>query len=191
MREVAKEVNDAKFILTGNQNLIIANTTEKEKVAQILKKYKVWPTLLSGLRQNSIACVALNTCGLAFAGAERYLPDLITKIEAILKKYNLLKEEIVIRMTGCPNGCGRPYLAEIGLIGKSPGHYNLYLGGSNTENRLNTLYRETLTEADILAELKPIIGDFSKNRLKQESFGDFVIRQKYVTETKQGKDFQH
>ncbi len=191
LREVAKEVNDAQFILTGNQNLIIANTTEKEKVAQILKKHKVWPTPLSGLRQNSIACVALNTCGLAFAEAERYLPDLITKIEAILNKYNLLKEEIVIRMTGCPNGCGRPYLAEIGLIGKSPGHYNLYLGGSNTGNRLNTLYKETLTEAEILAELEPIIGDFSKNRLKQESFGDFVIRQKYVTETKQGKDFQH
>lgn len=191
LREVAREVNDAQFILTGNQNLIIANTNEKKKVAAILKKYAVWPTSLSGIRQNSIACVALNTCGLAFAEAERYLPHLITKIEEILENHHLLKEEIVIRMTGCPNGCGRPYLAEIGLIGKSPGHYNLYLGGSNKGNRLNTLYKENLSEDGILAELKPLIADFASNRKNGEPFGDFVIRKKYVAETKNGYEFRH
>lgn len=190
LREVAQQV-DAQFILTANQNLILANTTEKDKVNRILGKYGVWPVQLSGLRQNSIACVALNTCGLAFAEAERYLPTLISKLEAILEEYQLLKEEIVIRMTGCPNGCGRPYLAEIGFIGKSPGRYNLYLGGNLNGTRLNTLYKETLSEEEILAELRPIIADFAQNRENNEGFGDFVIRKGYVKETVQGKDFKH
>lgn len=191
IREVAGKVDDARFILTGNQNLIIANTQQKEKVARILKKHRVWPASLSGLRKNSIACVALNTCGLAFAEAERYLPDLIGKIETTLKEYDLLKEEIVIRMTGCPNGCGRPYLAEIGLIGKSIGHYNLYLGGNKQGTRLNALYRETLTEQEILDTLKPIFADFALNKAKNESFGDFVIRRQYISATEHGKDFRH
>lgn len=191
LREVAKKVGDAQFILTGNQNLIIANTSEKDEVNRILKKYGVWPVQLSGLRQNSIACVALNTCGLAFAEAERYLPTLMDKIEAILAEHDLTKQEIVIRMTGCPNGCGRPYLAEIGFIGKSLGHYNLYLGGNFNGTRLNTLYKETLSEEEILAELRPIIADYAKNRSEGEGFGDFVIRREYVKETKQGKDFKH
>ena len=191
LREVAEKVQDAQFILTGNQNLIIANTVEKDRVNRILKKYGVWPLQLSGLRQNSIACVALNTCGLAFAEAERYLPTLMSKIELILDEHGLSKQEIVIRMTGCPNGCGRPYLAEIAFIGKSLGHYNLYLGGNFNGTRLNTLYKETLSEDEILAELNPIIADFAENRNVGEGFGDFVIRKAYVKETKQGKDFKH
>ncbi len=190
LREVARNV-EARFILTGNQNLIIADTDEKDQVNAILGRYGVWPVQLSGLRQNSIACVALNTCGLAFAEAERYLPTLITKVESILKEYHLFDEEIVIRMTGCPNGCGRPYLAEIALIGKSPGHYNVYLGGNFNGSRLNTLYRETLTEEEILAELRPIIADFAANRENGEHFGDFIIRKKYVEETLVGKQFKH
>ncbi len=191
LKEVATEVPDAQFILTGNQNLIIGNTSEKAKVAAILKKYNVWPVGLSGLRQNSIACVAMNTCALAFAEAERYLPDLITKIESILEEHRLIKEEIIIRMTGCPNGCGRPYLAEIAFIGKSPGHYNLYLGGNFNGTRLNTLYKETLSEEEILNELRPIIADFAENRNPKERFGDFVIRKGYVKEIKEGKEFKH
>lgn len=192
LREVAQNIG-GKFILTGNQNLIIAELTspEKKKVIDILKRNNVLPESLSGLRQNSIACVALNTCGLAFAEAERYLPSLITKIEGILNEYDLFNYEIVIRMTGCPNGCGRPYLAEIGLIGKSEGHYNLYLGGNFNGTRLNTLYRETLTEEEILNELKPIIADYAVNRNAGEHFGDFVIRNEYVAETKKGSDFKH
>ncbi|WP_299577578.1 NADPH-dependent assimilatory sulfite reductase hemoprotein subunit [uncultured Sunxiuqinia sp.] len=191
LREVAEQVKDAQFILTGNQNLIIAGTSDKDAVNRIMSKYGVWPMPLSGLRQNTIACVALNTCGLAFAEAERYLPSLVGKIETILEEYDLLKQEIVIRMTGCPNGCGRPYLAEIGFIGKSLGHYNLYLGGNFNGTRLNTLYKETLSEEEILAELRPIIADYATSREEGESFGDFVIRKGYVKETKQGKDFKH
>lgn len=192
LREIAQHIS-GQFILTGNQNLIIANVsaTEKKKVIEILKKYHVLPGEISGLRKNSIACVALNTCGLAFAEAERYLPSLITKIETILAEHGLYQEEIVIRMTGCPNGCGRPYLAEIGFVGKSEGHYNLYLGGNFIGTRLNTLYRETLSETEILAELKPIIADYAGTRIQDEKFGDFVIRKQYVKETLKGIDFKH
>lgn len=192
LREIAK-ISDGDFILTGNQNLIVAGVSAatKKKVDALLKKYSVAPSEISGLRKNSIACVALPTCPLAFAEAERYLPTLITKIDKILSEYSLSQEEIVIRMTGCPNGCGRPYLAEIGLIGKSPGYYNLYLGGSFEGTRLNTLYRETISEEEILGELRPIIEDFAGNRNQGEHFGDFVLRKEYVQEIKEGKDFKH
>ena len=192
LREVANSI-EGQFILTGNQNLVIANVTEEEKktITLILKQFGVLPGEISGLRQNSIACVALNTCGLAFAEAERYLPSLISKIETILAQHQLLKEEIVIRMTGCPNGCGRPYLAEIGFVGKSEGHYNLYLGGNFIGTRLNTLYKETLTEDEILSELQPIIADYAQNRDLGEKLGDFVIRKQYVKATLQGSDFRH
>ena len=129
LREIAKQ-HVGEFRLTGNQNLIISNVegSARKIIDTLLKKHNVSPTEISGARQNTIACVALNTCSLAFAEAERYLPSLITKIESILSEFDLLKQEIVIRMTGCPNGCGRPYLAEIAFIGKAPGRYNLYLG---------------------------------------------------------------
>ena len=192
LREIAESIS-GHFILTGNQNLIVAGVpaTEKKKVDTLLKQYGVAPADISGLRKNSIACVALPTCPLSFAEAERYLPTLVTKIEGILDGFNLRKEEIVIRMTGCPNGCGRPYLAEIGLIGKSQGYYNLYLGGNFTGTRLNNLYKETMSEEEILNELRPIIADFAKNRKRQEHFGDFVIRRKYIEEIKEGKEFRH
>ncbi len=190
LREIAEKF-DVQFILTGNQNLILANVSDKKAVAELLKRYDVWPLKLSGLRQNSIACVALNTCSLAFAEAERYLPDLMSKIEAILAEHMLFEEDIVIRMTGCPNGCGRPYLAEIGFIGKSLGRYNLYLGGNRNGTRLNSLYKETLTEEEILSELKPIIASYASEREEGEGFGDFVIRKAYVKEIKEGKDFKH
>lgn len=192
LREIAK-ITNADIILTGNQNLIVAGVTSaaKKKVDALLEKYNVAPGQISGLRKNSIACVALPTCPLAFAEAERYLPSLISKIDEVLSSFSLDKEEIVIRMTGCPNGCGRPYLAEIGLIGKSPGYYNLYLGGSFNGTRLNSLYRETISEEEIINELTPIIKDFAANRNNGEHFGDFVLRQKYVEEIKEGKDFKH
>ncbi len=192
LKEIA-EISDGQFILTGNQNLIISGVSEKVKkqVDKILKKHNVSPEDISGLRKNSIACVAMPTCPLAFAEAERYLPTLITKIDEILAEFELTKEEIVIRMTGCPNGCGRPYLAEIALIGKAPGYYNLYLGGSFEGDRLNRLYRETIQEDKILEELQPIIKDFAKTRNKGERFGDFVIRKNYVAEIKEGKEFKH
>ncbi len=192
LKEIA-ELIDGQFILTANQNVIVANLSDIDKkvVNERLKANRVAPGKISGLRKNSIACVALNTCPLAFAEAERYLPTLVSKIETVLEEYNLTKEEIVIRMTGCPNGCGRPYLAEIGFVGKSIGHYNLYLGGSFNGDRLNTLYKETLTEEQILNELKPIIADYAKNKKTKEHFGDFVIRKAYVKAILKGSDFRH
>jgi sulfite reductase (NADPH) hemoprotein beta-component len=115
-------------------------------------------------------------CALANAEAERYLPSLMTKIENHLRRYNLENEPITIRMTGCPNGCARPYLAEIGMVGRAPGKYNLYLGAAFDGSRLNRLYRETLSEPEILAELEPLFEQFAKERNQGEHFGDFVTR---------------
>jgi len=165
------------FILTGNQNLVIADVEEADKatIEQLLEKWKL-NKHIGGLRRNSLACVALPLCGMAFAEAERYLPSLIDKIEKELKLLHLDEEEIIIRMTGCPNGCARPYLGEIGLVGKSPGKYNLYLGAGFAGDRLNRLYKELLTEEEIIATLKPIFAAYAKDRNPGEKFGDFAIR---------------
>jgi sulfite reductase (NADPH) hemoprotein beta-component len=192
LREIAT-FHDGNFILTGNQNLILANASPavKSKINHVLLVHGVKPKDISGLRSNSIACVALNTCGLAFAEAERYLPSLIDRLELMLKEHGLLKEEMVIRMTGCPNGCGRPSLAEIGFIGKSPGYYNLYLGGDFIGSRLNTLYRENINEGEILKVLQPIFADYAANRNEGEHFGDFVVRKNYVKTPAEGRNFIH
>lgn len=174
----------SRFRMTGNQNLLLVGV-EAHNIAhieQVLAEhgYAVDAAHLSGLRRNSIACVALNTCPQAMAEAERYLPDLISRLEPILDKYGLRDEAIKIRMTGCPNGCGRSVLGEIGLIGKSPGRYNLYLGASFNGDRLNRLYRENLDEAAIVKALEGLFADFAANRQLNEHFGDFVHRQQYV-----------
>lgn len=191
LRKVA-EIHDGDFLVTGNQNLMIRGISEKNKlvIQLLLDHYKVLPELnKTGLRLNSIACVALPTCSLAFAEAERYLPDLITKIDEILIANELDKEEIIIRMTGCPNACGRPYLGEIGLVGKAVGRYNLYLGASFKGERLNKLYKEMLDEEGILNELRPIIERYAKERFEEERFGDFTIRKGYVKATTHGLNF--
>ena len=130
----------------------------------------------SEIRKLSVACVAFNTCPLALAEAQRYLPSLISKIEVLLDKHGLLKEEIHLRMTGCPNGCGRSPLAEIGLIGTSYGRYNLHLGGDRLGERLNVKYKEHLDEEDILKELDLLFGAYTNERINGEGFGDFTIR---------------
>jgi sulfite reductase (NADPH) hemoprotein beta-component len=176
-------IHQGDFRLTGNQNLVIANisSSEKQNISNILKKYGIANHIKnSGLRLKSLACVALNTCPLAFAEAERYLPSLITKIEKSLNRYGLMKESISIRMTGCPNGCARPYISEIGLVGKSIGHYNLYFGGNADGSRINVLYKETLNEDQILTMLDPILESYSKERNPGEHFGDFVFRKGIV-----------
>lgn len=193
LRKVA-EIHDGDFLVTGNQNLQIRGISEKNKlvIQLLLDHYKVLPELnKSGLRLNSIACVALPTCSLAFAEAERYLPDLITKIDEILLANGLDKEEIIIRMTGCPNGCGRPYLGEIGLVGRAVGRYNLYLGASFKGERLNKLYKEMLDEEGILNELRPIITRYAQERFEEERFGDFTIRKGYVKATTHGLNFHN
>lgn len=192
MREIALNCGKADFRLTGNQNMMVGNlSAAKKKVVEgILEKYKIGEFGgLSGLRRNSIACVALPTCGLAMAESERYLPSLISKIEEIAEEFGLRDDDIVIRMTGCPNGCGRPYLGEIGFVGKAPGKYNLYLGAGFSGERLNKMYRENIGEEQILDELRPILEAYAKEREEGERFGDFTIRKGYVKATREGKDF--
>jgi len=173
----------ANFRFTGNQNLILADIQEKDKQAihQILDRYGViaYTETASAIRKNSIACVALPTCPLALAEAQRYLPGLLGKIEHLLAKYGLSEEDIIIRMTGCPNGCGRPYVAEIGFVGTALGHYNLLLGGDHEGARLNRLYKENLDEAAILQELDLLFWLYKKERATGERFGDFALRQRW------------
>jgi sulfite reductase (NADPH) hemoprotein beta-component len=123
-----------------------------------------------------MACVALPTCGLALAEAERYLPELITRLEALLAEVGLGGQEITVRMTGCPNGCARPYMAEIGFVGKAPGRYQIWLGGNEASTRLNRLYRDMVKDPDIIAELRPLLTRYTQERLPAERFGDWVAR---------------
>ncbi len=136
-----------------------------------------------------MACVALPTCGLAMAESERYLPELVTRIDAILATHGLADDPITIRMTGCPNGCARPYIAEIGLTGRAPGKYNLYLGGGFHGQRLNKMHLENVGEAAILSTLDKVLGHYARDRKKGEHFGDFAIRAGYVAEVREGRHF--
>lgn len=191
LREIAK-IHTGTFILTGNQNLVIAQVSEalKPQIEAILQAHEVLNTEnLSALRQNAIACAALPYCALSFAEAERYLPVFNDKVDAILKENGLFDTPITIRMTGCPNGCGRPFLAEIAMVGRAPGRYNLYLGASFTGDRLNKLYKEMLNEEEILNELRPLLADYAKTRTPGEYFGDFVIRKGYIKATTHGTNF--
>ena len=178
------ETRKLNFRFTANQNVILADIHNKDKAAieKILKKYHIdeYTDFITAIRKNSMACVALSTCPLAFAEAQRYLPSLLTKIEPILEKNGLQKEEIILRMTGCPNGCARSYIAEIGFIGTALGKYNLQLGGDHAGMRLNKVYKESLDEAAILQELDLLFGLFARERKSNESFGDFAVRKQLV-----------
>jgi sulfite reductase (NADPH) hemoprotein beta-component len=177
--EVA-ETGRANFRFTSNQNLILSDITpeDKSQIQQILDNYGIvtHTDKASALRKNAMACVALPTCPLALAEGQRYLPSLISAIEPLLKKHGLFEEEIIIRMTGCPNGCARSANAEIGLIGTAPGRYNLHLGGDHLGLRLNRLYRESIDEAAILDELDQWFGRFRSEREAGECFGDYTFR---------------
>ncbi|MGJ8677097.1 MAG: NADPH-dependent assimilatory sulfite reductase hemoprotein subunit [Akkermansiaceae bacterium] len=191
LREIAK-VHDGEFRMTANQNLVIANVSDAKlsEIKALLKTYKLDDShVKSGLRLNSIACVALPTCGLALAEAERYLPNLITELEESIEHAGLRHDAITIRMTGCPNGCGRPFVAEIGFVGRAPGKYNVYLGGGFHGERLNKLYKEAVPGGEIKALLAPIIAEYAKSRNEGEHFGDFVIRAGYVNATTAGNNF--
>lgn len=191
LRKIA-EIHDGDLRLTPNQNLIIANVDEsnKDNIQKIIDEYGITDgEHYTGLRRNSMACVAFPTCGLAMAESERYLPTLINKIEGLLDEAGLNEEEITIRMTGCPNGCARPALAEIAFIGKAPGKYNMYLGGGFAGDRLNKLFKENIGEDEILESLKPILIQYGKEKDEGEHFGDFVIRKDIIKETYSGQDF--
>ncbi|MBB6450279.1 sulfite reductase (NADPH) hemoprotein beta-component [Geomicrobium halophilum] len=191
LREIAK-IHTGDFRLTPNQNLVISNVTnyKKRQIDELVEKYGLSDgNNDSALRRNSMACVAFPTCELAMAESERYFPSLLDKLEGITEEAGLQDEDIIIRMSGCPNGCSRPALGEIGFIGKAPGKYNMYLGAGFAGDRLNKLYRENIGEEKILEELQPMIHQYAKERYEGESFGDYVIRAGYVKEVQSGLDF--
>ena len=175
------KTHDVSFIITPNQNLIIAraDAAAAKNIEAVLAAHGV-PLRGSVLREAAMACVALPTCGLALAESERYLPSLITKLDALLAEHGLETQPITVRMTGCPNGCARPYISEIGFVGRNPGKYNLHLGGTADGSRLNRIFKEDADEAEILATLSPLFADYAQNRKAKEGFGDFVTRKKIV-----------
>jgi sulfite reductase (NADPH) hemoprotein beta-component len=185
-------IHDGEFRLTPNQNLIISNIAEAEKsrIDELLQSYGIAnDARVTPLRLKSLACVALPTCALAMAESERYLPSLIETLESEMETAGIANEAITIRMTGCPNGCARPYIAEIGLVGKAPGRYNLYLGAGFNGDRLNSLYLENADESAIVSALASLFRRFAVERQHQENFGDFVLRAGIVREVRAGRDF--
>jgi sulfite reductase (NADPH) hemoprotein beta-component len=189
--EIAK-VHTGDFRMTANQNLIVAGVSEQDKahIEQIARDFGLIDDTVSVQRQSSMACVAFPTCPLAMAEAERYLPGLVTDVEGILAQHNISDESIILRVTGCPNGCGRAMLAEIGLIGKGPGKYNMYLGGNKAGTRIPKIYKENLSEQALLTEIDQLVARWSVERNSNECFGDFVIRVGIVDEVKvSARDF--
>ncbi|KAM5354184.1 hypothetical protein ACJ41O_000834 [Fusarium nematophilum] len=190
LREIAK-VHKGEFRLTGNQHLILSNVADEDLPAmkELMKKYKLDNIQFSGLRLSSSACVAFPTCGLAMAESERYLPVLISKLEDCLEENGLRQDSIVMRMTGCPNGCARPWLAEVAFVGKAFGAYNMYLGGGYHGHRLNKLYRQSIKEDEILTIMKALLKQYALERQEGERFGDFCIRSGIITATTDGRNF--
>ncbi|MDE2349944.1 MAG: assimilatory sulfite reductase (NADPH) hemoprotein subunit [Gammaproteobacteria bacterium] len=199
LREIAR-IHAGIFALTTNQNVIVAGVAADARPAidALLREHGLGDgTRLTGLRRNSLACVALPTCALAMAESERYLPSLIDRIDAILFEAGIDQERISVRMSGCPNGCSRPYLAEIALVGKAPGQfgktpgqYNLYIGASAAGDRLSTLYRENIGEREILEALEPLLRRYATDRQAGEGFGDFVVRAGVVPPMLRPSEFQ-
>jgi len=165
--------------LSPSQNILLinVNTNDKEAITRVLAEHGVAVENQAGaVRRASMACPALPTCGLALAESERVMPDIITRIEKLLAEIGLADEEIIVRMTGCPNGCARPYTAELALVGKAPGKYQLYLGGNESSTRLGRLYKESVKNEDLVAELRPLFTQFARERQGAERFGDFCQR---------------
>jgi sulfite reductase (NADPH) hemoprotein beta-component len=178
LRELAK-IHQGDFRLTCNQNVIVANVVADQRAridaivaAHGLDGYRSD----SGIRRHAVACVALPTCGLAMAESERYLPDILPRLEALLETFGLRDAPILLRLSGCPNGCSRPYLGEIALVGRGPGRYDLRLGADFRGQRLNQVYRENVDEPAILEALSPLFARYAAARLFDEGFGDFLLR---------------
>lgn len=191
LREIAR-IHTGDLRLTANQNLIVASVPADRKatIEAIIRTHKLDACLdSSAQRLSSMACVALPTCGLALTEAERVLPDIVATVESILAAHGLDREAITLRVTGCPNGCARPYLAEVALVGRAPGKYNLYLGGGFSGQRLNKLYQQSLPIEDFAKVLDPLVARYARERLHGEHFGDFTIRAGIVAETTAGNDF--
>ena len=174
--EIAK-IHQGDFRLTANQNLIVAGVPEKQKaqIEAIAREHGLMDAV-TPQRENSMACVAFPTCPLAMAEAERFLPSFVSKVEGIMHQHGVGQEHIVLRVTGCPNGCGRALLAELGLVGKAPGRYNLHIGGNREGTRIPRMYRENINEGEILASIDELVARWASERHADEGFGDFVIR---------------
>jgi sulfite reductase (NADPH) hemoprotein beta-component len=183
LREIAKTLPGGHFRLTPNQNLVIADVAHRDRAAidALAAEYGLDAYRdASPVRLNALACVAMPTCGLAMAEAERYLPAFTGHIEALLAKHGLRDVPLNLRISGCPNGCSRPYLGEIALVGKAPGRYNLMLGADHRGQRLNASYRENIAEPEILAALDPLFARYAGERDGDERFGDFLVRKDIV-----------
>lgn len=172
------EIQKCGFRFTGNQNILLVNVQQKDKdmISELLTAHGITDENFSLSRKEAIACVAMPTCPLALAEGQRYLPSLITKIEDLQLKHGLINTAMTIRMTGCPNGCGRPYFAEIGFVGKSPGKYVMRLGGDYEGERLNQVYKEEVDETEILQTLDKLFAEFTNERQINERFGDYIYR---------------
>jgi sulfite reductase (NADPH) hemoprotein beta-component len=180
-----------RLCISANQNLILADIREEDRPAvyALVEQYKLNAyQRLSPTRLLAMACVGLPTCGLAMAESERYLPELLKRVDRLLEQHGLSDQAISLRMTGCPNGCARPYLAEIGLVGKAPGRYNLHLGAAANGTRLNRLAAESLSEAEVLQRLDDLFADYASHRQPTESFGDFLIRDGHVAAVNHGSE---
>jgi sulfite reductase (NADPH) hemoprotein beta-component len=172
-------IHRGEFRLTANQNIVIAGVAGPDRAAidRLVREHGLDGHLAaSPLRLHSLACVGFPTCGLAMAESERYLPALVGRVEQLLERHGLQQQAITLRMTGCPNGCARPYLAEIGMVGKGPGLYNLHLGAAFDGTRLNQLWRESVDEPGLLDELDGLFGAYAAERDSGEAFGDFLLR---------------
>lgn len=177
LAEIAR-IHKGDFRLTANQNLIVAGVAEKDKdrIETLARNHGLIDDGVTEQRKNSMACVSYPTCPLAMAEAERFLPEFVTRVEEIMHRHGVGKEHIVLRVTGCPNGCGRALLAEIGLVGKAMNRYNLHLGGNRAGTRIPRMYRENISDVEILAIIDELVGRWANEREADEGFGDYVIR---------------
>jgi len=192
LRKIA-EIHQGDFRMTANQNLVIAGVPpeQKEEIERIAREHGLIDDLMTPQLKNSMACVALPTCPLAMAEAERFLPELVSNVEGLLAKHGVPDDHLILRVVGCPNGCGRAMLAEAGLVGKGPNKYNFYLGGNRNGTRVPKLYKENVTPDVIYAELDTLIASWVAERTPNEGFGDFVIRKGIVAEVKVSKTDFH
>lgn len=179
LRRVAEQFGSVEFRMSANQNILLANVTDAEKdaISAVLHAHGVQTEKQATLlHAAAMSCPSMPTCGLGLAESERFLPTLIDRIEGVCADVGIADQEIIIRMTGCPNGCARPYMAEIGFVGKGPGRYQVWLGGNQNGTRLNKVWKEMLKEADTEAELRPLLVRYKSERLAGERFGDWVER---------------
>ncbi|HZJ97666.1 MAG: assimilatory sulfite reductase (NADPH) hemoprotein subunit [Alcaligenaceae bacterium] len=181
VRKIA-EIHKGDFRLTANQNIIVANvpTSQKKKIEKIARDHALIVDSITPLRKQAMACVSLPTCPLAMAEAERFLPSFVDTLDEIMAKHGVEDETIITRITGCPNGCGRAMLAEIALVGKAPGRYNLHVGGNLIGTRIPKLYKENIATDEIIGIIDGWVKDWSEAREVGESFGDFAIRREIV-----------